>query len=522
MKQLNISHSKKQMKKKIELLADETLSQKLIKRWFWLYFFWYLTAPLWYLVRLFVSNSPEVSVADFWVMYSIVSLVTFLYTYNDLWLTESLKFFIPRFYIKKEYNNIKTTVWLSLWVQILTWIIIATWLRFWSDWLSIHYFHSEHAWVILKYFCVYFFLNNIFQVLQSIFYSFQRTFETQFIYFIQRASILLFTIFCFFSWRWNIERYSLNWILWTWAWIIVALILYKRYRKNIMQWSFEINKPVLNKYVKYALRAFIGSSIGTLFGQIIQQMVLYFLWAENAWYYSNFLSLFYIWTSLIWPILWLIFPIVSELIEKKDNHKLWLLYSFFYNYFSIFILSFSVLFIALWPEISIALFGKEYSTSGILLSQIWIFLLFSLLSQFNYNVLAGMWKVKERVGVTWISCVLTIISAYILIKLYGIYGAWVAFWLSNFYSWWLSLLLLKREKYSLNFDWKFIIKNILLFIALWIIIFSWKKYFIDVEWNRWLMIIWIITIGLMFYWIIAVWNFGIVKKLKKEIKNLKQ
>ncbi len=510
------------MSKKVELLADESLSQKLIKRWFRLYFFGYLTAPLWYLVRLFISNSPEVSVADFWVMYSIVSLVTFLYTYNDLWLTESLKFFIPRFYIKKEYNNIKTTVWLSLWVQILTWIIIAAWLRFWSDWLSIHYFHSEHAWIILKYFCIYFFLNNIFQVLQTIFYSFQRTFETQFIYFIQWASILLFTIFCFFSGRWNIERYSLNWILWIWVWIIVALILYKKYRGNIMQWKFEINKSVLNKYVKYALWAFIWSSIGTLFGQIIQQMVLYFLGAENAWYYSNFLSLFYIWTTIIWPILWLIFPIVSELIEKNDKQKLWLLYSFFYNYFSIFILSFSVLFITLWSEISIALFGKEYLTSWILLSQIWIFLLFSLLSQFNYNVLAWMWKVKERVGVTWISCVLTIMSAYILIKLYGIYGAGFSFGLSTFYTRWLSLLLLKREKYSLKFDWKFIIKNILLFIILWIIIYFWKWYFIDIDWNRWYIIFRLIIIWLAFYGIIAIWNLGMVKKLRGEVLKLKK
>lgn len=510
------------MSKKIELLADETLSQKLIKRWFWLYFFWYLTAPLWYLVRLFVSNSPEVSVADFWVMYSIVSLVTFLYTYNDLWLTESLKFFIPRFYIKKEYNNIKTTVWLSLWVQILTWIIIAAWLWFWSNWLSIHYFHSEHAWVILKYFCAYFFLNNIFQVLQTIFYSFQRTFETQFITFIQRISILLFTIFCFFWGKGNIERYSLSWILWIWIWTIVAFLLYRRYRWNIMQWEFKWNKIILNKYIKYALWAFIGSGIGTLFGQIIQQMVLYFLWAENAWYYSNFLGLFFIWTSVIWPIIWLIFPIVSELIEKNDNHKLWLLYSFFYSYFPIFILSFSTLFIVLGPEISIALFGKEYLTSGILLSQIWIFLLFSLLSSFNYNVLAWMWKVKERVYITLIACILTIFTTYILIKSYGIYWAWLAFWLSNIYTWWLSLFLLKKEKYSLKFNWKFIIRNILLFTVLWICIFLWKDEIIDIDWNRWYIIIKLIVIGIAFYSVIGIGNIWLIKNLKWEILKLKK
>ena len=510
------------MKKNIELLADESLSEKLVKKWFRLYFFWYLAAPLWYLVRLIISNSPDVSVTDFWVMYSIISLVTFLSTYNDLWLTYSLRFFLPRFYLKKKYNNIKTIVRLSLGAQLFTSLIIASCLRFWSEWLSIHYFKNEHAWIILKYFCMYFTLTNILQVFQTIFISFQKTFENQLTSFVQLTTTFIFILFCFFAWRWNIEQYSIGWILWFVVWIIVAYLLYRKYRKSLMQWIFKIEKKVLNKYIKYALWAFIWSSIGTLFWEILQQMVLYFLWAENAWYYSNFLSLFNIWAVLIGPILGLIFPLTSELFEKKDKTKLWLLYSFFYNYFSIFILSLSTLFIVFWPEISIALFWKEYLTSGILLSHSGLFLFFSILAWFNYAVLAGMWKVKERVYITWISCVLTIITAYILIKLYGVYWAWIAFWVSNIYNWCFSLFLLKKEGYSSSFNWKFIIKNIIIFIILWVSILLWKKSFIDVNWNRWCTIIKLVVIGLSFYCIIWLVNIWIIKRLKWEILNLRK
>ncbi len=510
------------MTKNTELLTDETLSQKLIKRWFWLYFFWYLAAPFWYFIRLIISNSPDVSVADFWVMYSIISLVTFLWTYNDLWLTESLRFFLPRFYLKKEYNNIKTTVRLSLWVQLFTSFIIASCLRFESEWLSVNYFKNEHAWIILKYFCMYFTLTNILQVIQSIFISFQKTFEQQFTSFIQLCSTFIFALFCFFSWNWNIEWYSIGWILWLFIWIITAWLLYKKYRPWIMQWIFKWDNKVLNRYVKYALWAFIWSSIGTIFWQIIQQMVLYFLWAENAWYYSNFLSLFQIGWTLIGPIMFLIFPIVSELIWKNDKYKLSLLYSFFYNYFSILILSFSTLFIVLWPEISIALFWKQYLISWELLTQCWIFLFFSMLAWFNYGVLAWMGKVKERVYITWIACILTIITSFTLIKLYGIYWAGLAFWLSNVYTWWLSLFLLKKEKYSLKFDWKFILKNIIIFIILWLGILISKKYMIDNDWNRWYMIIDIIIIGILFYIILWWLNFPIIKRLKGEIMNIRK
>ena len=220
--------------------------------------------------------------------------------------------------------------------------------------------------------------------------------------------------------------------------------------------------------------------------------------------------------------MWLIFPIVSELTEKKDEHKLSLLYSFFYNYFSILILSFATLFIVLWPEICIALFWKQYLTSWVLLEHAGIFLLFSLLASFNYGVLAWMWKVRERVYITWIACVLTIIVTLIWIKFCGIYWAWIAFWLSNVFTWWLSLYLLKKQNFTLKINWKFAIKNIILFIILWCIIYFWKDYIIDTEWNRWYMIIKLIIIGLIFYWIIGVWNLWTIKILKREILNLKK
>ena len=510
------------MSKDAKLLTDETLSQKLIQKWFWLYFFWYLAAPLWYLIRLTISNSPEVSVADFWVMYSIISLITFLWTYNDLWLTESLRFFLPRLYLKNEYNHIKTTVWLSLWTQLLTSVLIASWLWFWSEWLAHNYFKTEHAGIILKYFCMYFTLTNVFQVIQTIFISFQKTFEQQLTSFIQLSSTFLFTLFCFYSWNWNIEYYSFWWILWLFIWILVAWILYQKYRPGIMIWKFKWDNVLIKKYIKYALWSFMWASIGSLFWQIIQQMVLYFLWAENAWYYSNFLSLFNIWAILIGPIMWLIFPVVSELIEKKDNYKLWLLYSFFYNYFSILILSFSTLLIVLWPEISVSLFWKEYLTSWILLELTWFFLLFSQLAWFNYGALAWMWKVKERVYITWISCVLTIISTILLIKSNWIYWAAYAFWLSNIFSRALSLYLLKKEKFSLKFDYKFIIKNIILFIILWLLIYFTKNYLIDIDWNRWYMVVKIVLTWLAFYLIVWLCNINIFLRLKSEINTIRK
>jgi len=171
-----------------ELLADQPLGEKLIKKGFWLYFFSFLVAPAGYITKVLVSNS--VSVADVGVLYSIVGLIGFLNIYNDLGLTESLQYFLPRYWIKKQYDYIKTSIYIRLFAQVATAIIIALFLWFGAPWLAENYFHSPNAVIILKYFCFYFLGINLFQILQSIFAAFQDTFSTQFTDFIRMWSIV--------------------------------------------------------------------------------------------------------------------------------------------------------------------------------------------------------------------------------------------------------------------------------------------------------------------------------------------
>ncbi len=505
---------------KTDLLQDETLSQKLIKKGFWLYLFSYLVAPAGYLVRLLISNSPEVSVEDVGVLYSIISLVTFLNVYNDLGLTESLQYFLPKFWIEKKYNWIKTIVWLSFLVQTATAVLIACGLRFGGERLANHYFHNPNAEIILKYFCLYFLGINIFQTLQSIFIAFQKTFDYQFVDFIRMRSIVWFTVFCFFTNKASIERYSLNWLLGLGVGVLSAGLLYwKKYRTPIMQGSFERNKPMLKRYRNYALWAFIGANIGNVFWQIIQQMVIYFLGAEAAGYYANFLSLFYIGNILIWPIMWLIFPIVSELITKKDQKKLWLLFSFFYNYFLILTLSLSILFITLGPEIAIVLFWEKYEFSGILLSFTWIFLNFNILTVFNFLVLAGLGKIKERVKILGIWTIITILFTYLAIRFFGLQGAGIGFGISYFILRCLSFpYLLKASTFSLQ--WEFMIKNLIILTILGLILYFWKKHLLLYTENRRTIIQWLIEIIIIYILCFSGSNWGKIKILKKEIKSI--
>jgi len=247
-----------------ELLPDQTLGEKLIKKWFWLYLFSFLIAPTGYIIKVIISNT--VSIADVGVLYSIIWLIGIINVYNDLGLTESLQYFLPRYWIKKQYNYIKTSIFLSLGVQMFTWLIIAGILWFWAPWLATNYFQSPSAVVILRYFCLYFLWINVFDILVSIFYAFQNTLAQKSIEFIRMISVVWFTLFFFFSGRTSIERYSLNWILGLAIWIIVGLIIFfVKYKKSLFQWKVVFEKNMLKEYIKYAFWCFLGLNAWYLF-----------------------------------------------------------------------------------------------------------------------------------------------------------------------------------------------------------------------------------------------------------------
>lgn len=503
-----------------DLLADQPLWEKLIKKGFWLYFFSFLIAPAWYVIKVLISNS--VSVADVWVLYSIVGLVTLLSVYNDLGLTESLQYFLPRYWIKKQYNYIKTSIYMSLAVQIFTGLIIACILWFWAPWLATHYFHSPSAEVILKYFCFYFLGINLFQVLQSIFFAFQNTFAQQFVEFIRMWSIVGFTLFFFLTDRADIQWYSLNWILWLAVGILIWLIVFfSKYKKSLLQWKLVFNKPMIKEYTKYALWCFIGLNAAHIFGQIIQQLIIVILWPESAGYYTNFLSLFGISSVIIWPIIGLIFPMVSELIAKKDNNKLKNLFSFFYTHFLVFAFLFAMFMTVLWPEIASVLFGQKFIVSGEMLSWWAIFTISTIFVWFNFSVLAGMGKIKERVKILFISILLVTISSIV-----GMYSLWIlgpvfALWLSYTLLFILSFRLIYKE-IPFGVEWKFIIKNMFLWIGLSGILWFIKSNIFVVDdamrvSNLWKMVV----VGLGFFLVFWLVNYKKVLLLKNEVKKLR-
>ena len=76
---------------------------------------------------------------------------------------------------------------------------------------------------------------------------------------------------------------------------------------------------------------------------------------------------------------------------------------------------------ALGPEVALVLFGKKFLFSGELLSYAAIFNVITVLLGFNFAVLAGMGKIKERVKIMLIGTTIHVILNSILMPIIGIY-----------------------------------------------------------------------------------------------------
>ena len=298
-------------------------------------FIYILTIPSWYIIRVVVSNNLTVS--DVWIIYSILWFVGLLAVYNDLWLTETLKYYLPRFIVQKKYNYLKTAILISLFFQFLSWSVIWFLLFYFSDSIALNYFHIAKASYILKYFSIYFVVLNLLQVLYAVFSALQDTFSEKSLEFTRMWVVVLLTLFFMLAWKWSLTTYSISWLVWLVLALFVWLIIFFKKYVNLLSWKIVFNKEMLKNYIKYALWVFLWANWAVVLWQIDQQMIVYFLWAEQAGYYTNYLSLMQINVVFISPLLAFLFPVTSELVSKKVKWKLKLMVNFFYKYLLLFL-----------------------------------------------------------------------------------------------------------------------------------------------------------------------------------------
>ncbi len=408
-------------------LEENNLKKKLIHNWSWLYIFAFLVAPSGYLLKVMIAR--EVTVEDIWIFYSILSLITILSSYNDLWLTEALQYFLPKYLLKKEIQKATSLIWFTRGMQFFTWIILCGWLYFLAPRLTENYFSSSLALPILKTFSLYFLIVNLYQVLSSLFYATQQVKRVQFIEFVRMWSIVLFTVLSIFIFNsFNIIFYTRFWLWWVLIWVFTALAGVMTVYPRVIQTPISLLYKHLDiqEWLSYWRRVMLWQSASTLYGQINQQLVLIILWATAAGIRAYYLTFFSIIHIITWPIISYLFPLLNELYEKGDQHKI----AELYKYLAIWLLIFWVIWWILahyaTPYVSVFLFGEQFRASGELFTLFAPLIRMIPLTGIVFADIASRWWVKERVFalIFWLVllCISTYAGIYYFGLIWGVYG----------------------------------------------------------------------------------------------------
>lgn len=496
----------------------KSLAEKFLKKWFWLYIFSFIIAPIWYIIKIILSS--DLKVEEIWIIYWVMSLMVLLSAFNDFWMSESLKKFIPEFIIKKEYDKVLSNLFYAFLVQSISWIIIFLIFYFQAEFLAINYFKNIENLKVIKIFAFFFLWFNFFQVINTFFLSIQDTFVQKLTEFLRICFVLMFTLYLFITKTWNIFSYSLSWVLWLYVWIIVLiLIFYKKYYiKYLRNSKILFDKNLFLNIFKYALIVFLWAQVWTLLSQIDMQMIIYLLGNRDAWYYTNYLSIIWIPFVLLWPIFWFIFPVFSELYAKKEIDKINLIKEIFQKNFLVFWLALNVLFFIFWEIIANILFWERFIISWIILKYSILFLIFNFLLQIDFAILASIWKVRQRLYIILWALVFNIITNYIFIKMIWVYGAALATWLGWFLIWILGEIVLKD--FRIKFDFLYILKNITFLSFLWLILYIFiLPYFIWISRINWLFLLGFISS--IYFLLFFIFNYKDFKYFIDEIKKLK-
>jgi len=495
-----------------------SLWERFLRKGFWLYLFSFIIAPMGYIVKIIISG--ELTVSEVGILYGVISLIVLLSSFNDLWMTESLKHFIPQFVTEKRYDKVKSILCYSLIAQVVSSTIITFFFFFWADIIANSYFKTPEAVNIIKIFSLYFIWINIFQVIGSFFIAIQNTFLNKIIEFFRMGFVLISVLVIYFTDISNLQNYSFSWIIWLYMGVMVAIIFFyiKYYRKQMQNEQLLWSRTLFYQVFKYAIWVVLWAQAGMLLSQIDMQMIIYILGTQDAWYYTNYLSIVSIPFMLIWPIFTLLLPIFSEMYSKNEFEKIRKIKNMFQKNFLALWIAFNILFFVFAPTIAYILFWEKFVTSWDILRYSILFLSFNFLFQINFNILAWIWQIKKRVKIVSIALIFNFFTNLLLIKLIWVEGAalatgvgWILVWiLSEYYIW---------KKYIMHLYYIFLTKNIILMWLLWIVIYYlWSPI---LEWaSRWSSFWIMFIIGIIWFSFFACINIRECKNFLLEIRKI--
>ncbi len=435
-----------------------------------------------------------------WILYGIISLIVLLSALWDMWMKESLSFFIPKYETQWERNKTVTLMFYALCIQTLSAIVLFFIFFVWAPFIANQYFENPESIKIVQVFAFFFLGINFFQLLNNFFLAVQNTFMQKITEFFRMITVLLIVLVIFIFDLWSLYSYSFAWLGGLYFWVFVSLVVFlkKYYKTYFASAQISISSSHLKEVFWYAIIILFASQSTLILSQVDMVMVISLLGTQAAGYYTNYLSLVSIPHIFLWPIFLILLPIISELFAKKKYTDIKKIKEVFYKITLILISWSSVFLFLLGPEVSTFLFGEKFLVSGEILQYSIMFIIFNFFLTFNYTILNTTGKSAERLYIIIFMIFINIALNFWWIHSLWVYGAALATGVG-----WLMIWILtewRTPNYRISLPLGFIIWSIsplVVIILLYFFVFSWLLPDLDRA-GTGLYLIWVAS---MFFWV---------------------
>ena len=445
----------------------------LLKQTFWVYLFAYLAAPLAYLIRILYARS--FTVEEFGLIYSIIGIIGLISIFNDLGFTETLNYYATRFYEKKQYAKVKGSLVFAFLMQGGTALLLVFCLYFLSPWLAANYFKTAIAVSTFRWFLLYFLFMNISKPFIQLFMATHNYSYANFAEFFRTLIVLLlYSLILFYPRLMNLNYVGAVWGIGFACLLGLFYYLSKKKFPNVYGVKAELSFGLYKKLFKYAVVVMVGLGAMLLLSRIDVFLLTYFKGLYEVGLYSVALSLGMVISTLIGPIMGMIFPLTSKLSVNKDSVKIKEMIKSMYGLGLYLIVPVLIIFVSYPKEIIILLFGVKYVGAYVALIILSFAYFINVLTSFNFQVMAGLGLVKRRTKMLYIAAFTNIVADLILIPIYGLVGAAIGTLLSILVMFILGYGFVSK-KFSLNLNKKRLYKTIVGGILVFLIVSVLKK-----------------------------------------------
>ncbi len=403
----------------METQPTPSTTSRLLKGSSVIFFFTIITSPLGYLIRMIFSRS--LSIEEYGLIYAMLSFFALLTMVNDLGFGHAVSYFVPKFINQGKFKLGWLLYRYDQIIEVVTSFCIAGFLLLTSNFWVESFFKHESAYPLLWLFSLYLIGNGVISSIQKLLIGLQKEAQYSAIEFIRLGFTFLFSLGFFLYDVKNILWYASAFVAGYVLVAIVFLMYIQRYKSEPVPLVWK--PKLVKKCFAYAVPTFFSTSLFILINYTDMIFLTAFQTIEQVGLYNIIFPIVSVATLLLEPMRKMIVPLVSELHEQKKFGEISVLVNQLLVGVPLASLYFT-LFILIFPESVISLlFGYKWVSEAAHLLQIMsVGYLPLILMTYLTSVVNGLGRIKERLQMSGILAVVSIILGSFGAYFYGIAG----------------------------------------------------------------------------------------------------